>query len=151
MLHESIISRTASSEISQVKNTEKIDLTAKLKEIRSTIDVVENPIPYTLQTITIAHSEDDKYYVDFESFINYINVNDTNAHDTWKALEEEYDIDSDDMYLVLPCKEKLMDAIDEIDCSTSIAKHKCCNSIAKMLIMIQNIKDEGIKMVISDY
>ena len=29
MLHESIISRTASSEISHVKNTEKIDLTAK--------------------------------------------------------------------------------------------------------------------------
>lgn len=151
MLHESIISRTASSEISQVHNNEKIDLTAKLKEILSTIDVIENPIPYTLQTITIAHSEDDKYYVDFESFMNYIHVNDATAYNTWKALQDEYDIDDDDMYLVLPCKNKFLDSIDEIDSSTSIAKHKCCNSIAKMLILIQNIRNEGIKMVIADY
>ena len=150
MLHESIISRTASSEISQMHNVEKIDLNTKLQEIINDIKVVEKPIPYTLETITIAKDE-DVYYIDFESFMNYINTNGETAYDTIKKLEDLYDIDKDDMYLVLPCKEKLFDSIKEIDCETSSKKHKCCNSISKIIIMIDNLKKEGINLVISDY
>lgn len=150
MLHESIISRTASSEIPQMDNVEKVNLSSKLEEILDDIKVVEKPIPYTLETITIA-KDNDIYYVDFESLMNYMNTNNETVYDTFKKLEDLYDIDKDDMYLVLPCKEKLMHAMKEIDCSTSIDKHRCANSVAKTLILIDNIKKEGINMVISDY
>ena len=151
MLHESVISRTASAEISQIANAGKINLNEKMNEILSEIETIDNPIKYTLESVTIFNDNNRRYYVDFESFVNYINTNEASAMDAWGQLEEEYGILSEDMYLVLPCKEKFVDAINEYDCSTSIAKHKCANSISKSLIMIDNLKNAGINMVIANY
>lgn len=151
MLHESVISRTASAEISQIANAGKINLNEKMNEILSEIETIDNPIKYTLESVTIFNDNNRRYYVDFESFVNYINTNEASAMDAWGQLEEEYGILSEDMYLVLPCKEKFIDAINEYDCSTSIAKHKCANSISKSLIMIDNLKNAGINMVIANY
>ena len=150
MFHESVIARTASSEVSQLNNVEKIDLKSQLENVICNLEVVNRPIPYTLESVIIAN-DDGKYYVDFESFVNYINVSESTAYDGWKKIEEHYDISADDMYLVLPCKEKFNDAINEVDCSTAIAKHKCMNSIAKMVIMIENLQNDGINLVISEY
>lgn len=152
MLHESIISRTASAEISQIANAGKINLNEMMNDVLSNIETIDNPIKYTLESVTIFNDNNKRYYVDFESFVNYINTNEeATAIDAWKQLEEEYGILSEDMYLVLPCKDKFIDAINEYDCSTSIAKHRCANSISKSLIMIDNLRNAGINMVIANY
>ena len=151
MLHESVISWTASAEISQIANAGKINLNEKMNEILSEIETIDNPIKYTLESVTIFNDNNRRYYVDFESFVIYVNTNEASAMDAGGQLEDEYGILSEIMYLVLPCKEKFVDAINEYDCSTSIAKHKCANSISKSLIMIDNLKNAGINMVIANY
>lgn len=148
MLH-STIAQVADAEAT-VEDFNRSDLKCKLEKLLSDIPEVEDPIPFTLQMITVLQKDEDTYYVDFDSLMRYIHYSDLDVITVFNQLADEYDIDKDKLYLVLPCKDKLMYTFDEYKCCPSHVGEKLLKKVGNIVSLIENLQAAGINIVIWD-
>lgn len=149
MLHQSTVAQVADSEAS-VEDFNFTDLKNKLEKVLNDIPEVDDPFPFTLQMVTIVQKEDDVYYVEFESLMQYLKYSDIDIVTAFNQLSDEYDIDKDNLYLVLPCKDKLFYALDDYKSCPSHVGEKLLKKVNKILSLIEQLKGVGIKVLISD-
>ena len=149
MLHSSTLAQVADAE-ETVEDYNYSDLKCKLEKLLSDIPEVEDPIPFTLQMITVLHKDDNTYYVDFDSLIRYIKDSELDVITVFNQLSEEYGIEKEHFYLVLPCKDKLLYAFEEYKCCPSYRGEKLLKKINNIVSLIENLQAAGINIVIWD-
>ena len=148
MLH-SVLSQVADAEATR-EDYNFTDIKVKLEKILSEIPEVDDPIPFTLQMITILQKDNDTYFVDFDSLMKYIKYTDLDVITVFNQISEEYDVDKDKLVLVLPCKDKLLYAFDDYKSCPAYIQEKLLKKVGNIISLIENLQDAGIKIVIWD-
>lgn len=148
MLH-STIAQVADTEAT-VEDYNMSDVKFKLEKLLHDIPEVEDPIPFTLQMITILQKDEHTYYVDFDSLMRYIKSSDLDVITVFNQIADEYDVSKEDLYLVLPCKDKLLYVFDEYKACPSHKGEKLMKKTNNLIQLIENLQNAGIKLVLWD-